>query len=484
MAASPFTEIGSAGYSSFKDGNPFGLGRRIGHALRELDGKEGRERLAEMRDTDPVAGAIITATDLLCRGVPWSVEPVDDSASAQEEAEFVDGALFADMSHSFDDAVTDAMSMTTFGWSFLEAVYKRRVGPEEVDPALRSNFDDGRIGIRKLVGRSQLTLKEWLLDETGGVQAFVQEVEGKPQGVPIPIERGLLFRTAREMGSPEGRPVLRSAWLSYRARRHVEQIELVGIERELAGLPVVRVPLAMMTPISGNDEAEAARVAAFNDWKTVARDLKFNEQGGLDIPSDPFRDSDGKLSSTRMYDVELLTTGGSRSIDTSGTINRLADDIFRSALAGFLRLGANKTGSFALSKDQSDLFVAAITWFVDVIEDTINRHLLPRLWSLNAIDPRLMPRVKHGEVATVDLEQVGNFVRAISGAGIPIGGHLETENTLRRMGKLPEIEEEVFDERAEQERQEQEMALEAQAAEVDALRARQGGAGGQQPPRG
>jgi hypothetical protein len=450
---------------------PFGIGRRIGHALRELDGKDGRERLAEMRDTDPVAGAIVTAIELLCCGVPWSTEPVDESATAQEEAEFVEG-VFDDMSHSFDDALTDAMSMTTFGWSFLETVYKRRVGPEEVDPVLRSKFTDGRIGIRKLVGRSQLTLKEWLLDDSGGVQAFVQESEKDPKGIPIPIERGLLFRTAREMGSPEGRPVLRSAWLSYRARRHLEGIAQVGHERELAGLPVVDAPLALLSPIASDAAAEAARLAAFNEWKQVARDLKFNEQGAIIIPSDPYKDAEGKPTGDRMYNVRLMTTGGTRSMDIGGEINRLADDIFRSALAGFLRLGANKTGSFALSKDQSDLFVAAITWFVDVIEDTINRHLLPRLWSLNALDPRLMPKMKHGEVATVDLEQIGSFVQKISGAGIPLAGDRETENTLRRMGKLPEVTEEMFDEREAQEERDREMQLEAQQAEVDALRAK------------
>lgn len=471
MAANPFVEIGSAGYQRDYSGNIMRT------ALRELNGKDGRERLYEMRDTDPVAGAVVTAIELLCRGVGWSVEPADESAAAQEEAEFVEGVFGAsgkqgDMSHSFDDMITDAMSMVVFGWSFIETVYKRRVGPDQADPALRSDFDDGRIGIRKMVGRSQLTLKRFDFDETGGVQAFVQEVEKKPEGVRIPIERGLLFRTAREMGSPYGRSALRSAYLAFRARRHVEQIELVGIERELTGLPRVRVPAALMTPITDNPTKEANRQAAYDKFVAIARDLKKNEQGGLIYPSDPWPDAEGKPSGMPQYDVDLITSGGTRSIDTRAIINGLADDIFRNALAGFLRLGANKTGSFALSKDQSDLFVAAITWFVDVIEDTINRHQITRLWELNALEPRLKPKLVHGRVAHVDLDALANFLAKISGAGVPIAGDMITENSLREAADLPLIDEEMFAEREAQEEEDRELQLEAQQAEVDALRAK------------
>jgi hypothetical protein len=466
MAPNPFVEIGSAGYQTDWSGNIMRT------ALRELNGRDGRERLHEMRDTDPVAGAVVTAIELLCRGVGWSVEPADESAGAQEEAEFVEGVFLEDMSHSFDDMITDAMSMVVFGWSWIETVYKRRVGPDEKDPALRSDFDDGRIGIRKMVGRSQLTLKRWELDETGGVQAFVQEVEGKPQGVRIPIERGLLFRTAREMGSPEGRSALRAAYLAFRARRHVEQIELVGIERELTGLPRVRVPAALMTPINDNPTAEANRQAAYDKFVAIARDLKKNEQGGLIYPSDPWFDAEGKPSSLPQYDVDLITSGGTRSIDTNGTINRLAWDIFRVAMAGQMMLGATSAGSFALSKDKSDLFVACITWYVDVIQDTINRHQISRLWDLNGLDHRLKPKLVHGAVAQVDLDALANFVAKISGAGVPIAGDLITENTLREAANLPQIDQEVFDERAEQERQEQELALQAQQAEIEALGAK------------
>jgi hypothetical protein len=119
-----------------------------------------------------------------------------------------------------------------------------------------------------------------------------------------------------------------------------------------------------------------------------------------------------------------------------------------------------------------------------VIQDTINRHQISRLWDLNGLDHRLKPKFVHGEVAQVDLEAVGGFVQKIAGAGIPIGGHPDTENALRRMVGLPEVDEEVFAEREAQEQEDREMQLEAQQAEVDALRARQGGAGGKQPPRG
>ena len=40
--------------------------------------------------------------------------------------------------------------MITYGWSWHEVVYKRRLGPKQKDPAKKSKYNDGLIGLRKI----------------------------------------------------------------------------------------------------------------------------------------------------------------------------------------------------------------------------------------------------------------------------------------------------------------------------------------------
>jgi hypothetical protein len=131
--------------------------------FRHLSGQRLRWEYERVAETDPGVAACETAVALVCRSVKWRLDPSkarpDGDAQAQAEAEFVTGCLLDDMSHAFGDAVSDALTMTKHGFSFLEVVYKRRLGPDQTDPAKRSRFTDGRIGIRKLAGRDAAHLE-------------------------------------------------------------------------------------------------------------------------------------------------------------------------------------------------------------------------------------------------------------------------------------------------------------------------------------
>lgn len=50
--------------------------------------------------------------------------------------------------------------------------------------------------------------------------------------VPIPIEKLLIYRTRMERGNPEGRSLLRPAWIFYYYTKNLQQIEAIGFEHE------------------------------------------------------------------------------------------------------------------------------------------------------------------------------------------------------------------------------------------------------------
>lgn len=95
--------------------------------LRELRGHKGIEVYREMSENDDVIGAILYAIEMLVRQTQWSVEPGGTSAKDKEAVEFVESCM-NDMQMTWVDTISEILSFLTYGWSFHEIVYKRRMG--------------------------------------------------------------------------------------------------------------------------------------------------------------------------------------------------------------------------------------------------------------------------------------------------------------------------------------------------------------------
>jgi len=466
-----FAEIGVSGFK-IAGGIPFE------EFLPQLDGERGRRKFREMAENDPTVGSVLFAIGNILRAVKWQAQPSPDApeAEAKAEAEFAESIL-DDMSHTWEDFIAEALTMLVYGWSYFEIVLKRRIGPLETDPQKRSKFSDGRIGIRKLAPRSQDSLSKWEMQDDGGIAGLWQipplPTPGKPGQIFIPIERALLLRTTSRKNSPEGISVLRTAYRPWFYLTRIQEIEAIGIERELAGLPVVRIPNSLLASEAAADQA------IVETYKKIARDVKRNEQGGVVIPSDPFLDADGNPTSVKRVDIELLTSGGTRAIDTDKTVRRYQADIARAVLAEFIMLGSDSKGSFALSKDKTSMFSRACETFLNQIAAAVNRFLLPRIWDYNGLDRATMPSMKPGRVSPIDLGELGTFIESMSRSGATLFPDDNLENYLRDEADLPEKSQEAMDLQAAE--REQQAANAAAAAEALA-QGKQKQPGGQEPP--
>lgn len=401
--------------------------------LPQLVGERGRRVFRQMRDNDATISAVLFAVEMLLRAVTWTVGiDADENDQAAEEAKDFLYSTMGDMSHTWDDFVGNALTMLTFGWEFTEVVFKRRVGPTESDPTRRSKYSDGKIGIRKLADRSQETLDRWEIAEDGGVVGMWQMPPNGGAVRFIPIERALLFRPHVHKGSPEGRSVLRGAYRSWYLLKNIQEIEAIAIERELNGLPVVYIPNEI---INGTTAQQAASLAKY---KQLVRDIKFNEQGGVVLPSDPYYDGENNPTSVRQVELQLLSSNGKRAVDTDKTVRRYQTDIARTVLADFIMLGQSERGGWALSKNKTDFFAGALEGWLESIASVLNRHLVPRLWSLNGFDRDVMPYFVPGKVAPENLEELGSFIEKLARAGFTLAPDDDLENDLRDKAGLPE----------------------------------------------
>jgi hypothetical protein len=401
--------------------------------LPKLRGLNATRTFREMKDNDPVIGAILMAFEMLLRAAEFRVEAANDSPEAEEAKLFVE-QCFEDMEGTVDDFLAEVLTFLPFGFSVFEVVYKIRGGRNTSDMTRYSQFDDGRYGIQKLAPRAQWTIDRFLTDANGAITGVRQTALTLKMGsVEIPIEKLLHFRTSTINNDPSGRSILRNAFTSYHYASHIQMIEAIAVEREMNGIPVGRIPSEYLA-----DSATAAQQGFTNAFKKILRDVKFNDQGFILIPSDVYENDDGSKTSIPMVQFDLVTAKGTRAIPTGDVILRHQQNIARSVLADFLMLGSGDKGSFALSKSKTDLFLAAAAGYTEAISSVLNRQLLTRLWELNGFDPDLMPSIAFGDIAPVDLAELGAFVRDIAGAGMPLFPDDDTENTIRRAAGFPE----------------------------------------------
>ena len=403
--ARPFTELGVA-----SDYDP-SWGLRQDEFITLLRGRNGVKKYREMRENDPIIGAILHAMEMMLRSVEWRVEGGTDQAQ-----EFVNSVIYGMDDKSWEEFIADVLSFLPYGFSLFEMVPRRD--------------DDGLIRMKKLAGRAQWTIDRYETRQNGDIQGVWQVAAQK--NVYIPYSKLLHFRTTAINNEPSGRSVLRSAFTAWRAQNNIKYFEGVGIERELNGMPVFRIPSEYMS-----SEASDTQRALYNQMKTIARDVKRNEQGYVILPSDLQQDDDGKLSSHYMVDFELAASKGTRDIDTSKVIIRYQQEIARSVMADFVMLGANDRGSFALSKSKADLFLRALEGYADTIAAQLNRKLLPYLWELNGMDPDDMPKLVRGRVAPVDLEELGQYIQRLALSGVDLFPDEDLDKHLRDVAGLP-----------------------------------------------
>lgn len=347
--------------------------------------------------TDPIVGAILFAIEMHLRRSEWHVEGED-----KELAEFLEDCK-SDMSHTFQDLLSEILSMLPYGFSVHEIVYKLR--------------EDGRIGWKKLPIRSQDSVERWEFDEQGGLNGFYQRIDETGQVAYIPIEKALLFRPTSFKNNPEGRSVLRSAYKPYYFKKKLETIEAIGIERDLSGYPTLTVP----GDIFGKSDLAKERRAYAEQMVTRIRK---DEQMGAILPPG--------------WELKLLNSGGKGKVNSGEVIHRYSLQIAQSLMSDIIMLGHYSGGSFSLSEQKYELFLIALDSWLSSIQQVFNQFAIPRLMRLNGYrDKSKYPKLVHDPVGKIDPQKLSNTLFRLVGINA-IRPDDELEKFLRVTLGLPE----------------------------------------------
>lgn len=392
--------------------------------LPELRGIRGVEAYQEMADNDATVGAILFAIEMLMRQSEFHIEPGGDTEKDKEAAEFVESCM-DDMDRTWADTLSEILSFMTYGWSYHEIVYKRRIGKTR-SPITNSKHSDGLIGWRGLPIRSQDTLYGWVYkDESDELLAMDQVPPPYFEHCIIPVEKALHFRTRSRKDNPEGRSILRTAYRAYYFKKRMEEIEGYGMERDLAGFPVLYAPADL--PIWDQNDPDMVQTLARAE--TIVSSIRRDAREGLVLPG-------GESG----WKIELISSGSRRQFDTNAIIDRYDKRIATSVLADFVMLGQQQVGSFALADNKTKVFAMAIGTYLDTICEVFNNQGIPRLIDLNGEHFKGItdyPYMVHGDIEDKDMAMFASYITEMVGAGVLMPDE-QLEEEVRRVGGLPE----------------------------------------------
>ena len=400
--------------------------------LSEWNSLTRMAKLIKRMQDHPIIASVLFAIEMTVRGAEWSVKPAGEELADLEAADFLESCR-DDLSHTWDDHITQGMSMVPWGFAPFELVYKRRLGPDR-DPS--SKYDDGLIGWRKFAFRSQDTLApghEWEFDENGGVQAMNQQAPPDYKLASIPMEKMILYRTTSAKNNPQGRSMLRGAYSAWYFAKNFAEIEGISAERMGAGLPVMYL---------GKGTTKSGPNSDFEKAKVIVRDVRADEQSGIVIPH-PEMTSDGVGAK-----FTLLSPPSKGIIDFEQAIQRYHQQIAQTLLAHFIFYGLTERGTQALAVRSTDFFSQALSGWLESIVQTLNRHAVSRLFALNAAafpNVEAWPELQVGPIGQVDIARLVEAVSLATQSGLlhPDEG---VERTLRHVLELPEREEPAVEE--------------------------------------
>jgi hypothetical protein len=395
--------------------------------LPQLRGRKAAEIYREMAVNDPIVSAILFEITSILRRVEWDVEPGASGPEGEvvdadvETADFLKSCM-DDLSHSWEEFIADALTMLPYGFATLEIVYKRRQSADLAAPAdARTHFPDGKVGWRKFCWLPPQTVTDFVTDEYGGIQAVVQGGMYGANRVTIPIDKLLHFRTDRH--TPRGQSVLRGAVMPWYYRKRMCQLEGIGVERDLAGLPVFYLDADQMS----NPTRKA-------EYQTIVRNLRRDEQEGVLLPAT--LSEDGK-DLVPLAKLELLASSGPRQHNMGEVIGRYTREIAMSLLQDVMLLGHEKVGTQALAKEKRDLSEVVLQAWLNTVEGTINDHAVPRLLALNGLPLDFMPRFVPGDIRSTDIDALVEAVSKLASAGFELAGDPEVEQWMRRKLNAP-----------------------------------------------
>lgn len=414
---------------------PVGVGGAVLHSgylyenekSSDLRGTRKYETLSELLTNVSIIAASVRYFLTLVAKPTWKVEPADDSPEAERIAEAFESIIYGMDGCSWSGVVKRSALHKLYGFDIQVWTAKK--------------LDDGTVGLAHIKPRPQRTIEKWdVIHETGEVRGAIQRDPQDFREIYIPRDRMVYAVDDALNDTPEGLGLLRHAVDPATRLRRLKNLEAIGYETDLRGIPVLRAPLGLLDEMERNGEITAAQKAQYLSNLTTFGENHIKSTTSyvlLDSMTYESLDESATPSAVRKYDFELATGNGQGHEAIHNAIIREIHEIARIFGTEDLLIGSDGQGSMALAKSKTHKFRLLVDSANGENVEVYERDLVPPIAKLNGWPKDLWPCLKPEKTQHEDVEQIAATLRDMAIAGAPIDPTDPVVNAVRDLVGLP-----------------------------------------------
>jgi hypothetical protein len=373
---------------------------------------------SRLRRSDPEISVIRQVFSALARAVKIDWEMPDDPSDGDKQAqEFAQQATddIAGGPGAFIETMTSQVPFMGWGWWEVVPGLRRPDWTPPGEDDWRSEYSDGKIGIRRLAWRDSSSFQNWDITDRGRLRGMVQQDFPHP-AVNLPLDRSLHL-TFGDNNNPEGLSPLEAVWRLERIKYGLEVINGIGFEHAAGYLE--------FTSTKGLTPADDAMV------RRAARNIMTAQEGNYaalpegvtaELKDVPFSAAASLLEAIRYYGILKLMIYNMQWMALSSV---------------------SGAGSFASMSDSSSMFMITFNSMMEGFANQIDAQIGKRLFQWNQF-PGMTKRPKLVVTPiekTINLSELATILGPIKNT-LPLGDE-DFVAIRRRTGFLPETLPEV-----------------------------------------
>ncbi|MEE8597804.1 MAG: hypothetical protein V3T09_08360 [bacterium] len=410
----------------------------------ELNNRNSRYRLY----SDTLANVSIVSAGVrffinLVSKANWIFNPSEDDRDGKF-AKLAEEMLTVDPITPWHRIVRRAAMYRMYGFSIQEWVAKRR--------------DDGVITFLDVMSRPQSTIEKWDIDKNGFIKGILQESPDDYSLKYIPRPKVLYLVDDALNDTPEGLGLFRHFVEPSNSLRRYIQIEGLGFELSVSGIPVAGMPIAeIQEQVSNGQITEGEAHELIEPFKQFMDSRSRNERTGMFFDSQPYKSEDGSISSKDKWFLKLIQGSGAGSNELASAIKRFNHDIAMILGVDQLLLGADGGGSLALSRDKTDSFLLMVDSVLKELSEAVKSDLIDTIWEINNFNDDLKPKIEIESLQQGDPEKASIVLKNLAVAALEnedaaidslrerVGVPTRSKKIIDEMEKLEESDSNLFD---------------------------------------
>lgn len=354
----------------------------------------------EMRD-DVTIGTLLDAIKLPLLGAEFDVEAGGIEEADDQAKDFLWDNMNQMYKQEWNSHVKDCLDALDFGFAIGEIVLEKR--------------EDGRMWLRNIDPRGQETLDKWTFGDNDELKEFVQRDPNTGGSYSIPISKCVHITFRGRKGNPQGRSLLRSLYRPWRFLKDLENLEAIGIERDVGGMPIAQLPEEPLTDDDRTKVEQALEALRVDEamYLITPHGMEVSPYGG----------------GTKMYDVKAV-------------IDRYMKIILMRMFSQFLMLGMGQVGTQALVQGSQDFFTLGLLSVKRELESAWNQQLVPLLFKFNNFGIKDYPKIVWKDPGKIDIAAIMSaYAQGVSSQAItPVREDEEHFRTIMDLPELPEGE--------------------------------------------